>query len=90
MPILKELFSISNFSAGWPYLDITYFDLTTTISISKDEQYWANNYYVGKTAEGQYDAAFGVNHATGHIKAYPALVTGPMGKTCAVSTVKRT
>ncbi len=28
MPSLKELFSISNFSAGWPYLDTTYFDLT--------------------------------------------------------------
>ena len=80
MPSLKELFSISNFSAGWPYLDTTYFDLTVNDSISKDEQYWADNYYVGKTAEGQYDAAFGVNHATGHIKAYPALVTGPMGK----------
>ncbi len=80
MPSLKELFSISNFSTGWPYLDLTYFDLTTTETISKDEQYWASNYYVGKTAEGQYDAAFGVNHATGHIKAYPALVTGRMGK----------
>ena len=80
MPSLKELFSISNFSAGWPYLDMTYFDLTTNESISKDEQYWSDNYYVGKTSEGQYDAAFGVNHATGHIKAYPALVTGPMGK----------
>jgi hypothetical protein len=80
MPSLKELFSISDFSAGWPYLDQTYFDLTTTDSISKDEQYWSSNYYAGHTAEGQYDAAFGVNHATGHIKAYPALVTGPMGK----------
>ncbi len=80
MPSLKELFSISNFSAGWPYLDQTYFDLMVTNTISKDEQYWSSNYYVGKTAEGQYDAAFGVNHATGHIKAYPALVTGPMGK----------
>lgn len=80
MPNLKELFSISNFSTGWPYLDLTYFNLTATDSISKDEQYWADNYYVGKTSEGQYDAAFGVNHATGHIKAYPALVTGPMGK----------
>ena len=80
MPSLKELFSISNFSAGWPYLDTNYFDLTVNDSISKDEQYWSSNYYVGKTVEGQYDAAFGVNHATGHIKAYPALVTGPMGK----------
>ncbi|MDY7077248.1 MAG: DUF1566 domain-containing protein [Chloroflexota bacterium] len=80
MPNLKELFSISDFSAGWPYLDTTYFDLTDTDAISKDEQYWADNYYVGKTVQGQYDAAFGVNHVTGHIKAYPALKTGPMGK----------
>ncbi|MBI9049600.1 MAG: DUF1566 domain-containing protein [Anaerolineaceae bacterium] len=80
MPSLKELFSISNFSTGWPYLDQTYFDLVENDSISKDEQYWANNYYVGKTAEGGFDAAFGVNHATGHIKAYPATVSGPMAK----------
>jgi len=80
MPSLKELFSISNFSTGWPYLDQTYFDLASTAGISKDEQYWASDYYVGQTAEGGYDAAFGVNHATGHIKAYPALVTGPMAK----------
>ena len=80
MPSLKELFSISNFSTGWPYLDQTYFDLVSTESISKDEQYWASDYYVGKTAEGGYEAAFGVNHATGHIKAYPATVTGPMAK----------
>jgi hypothetical protein len=80
MPSLKELFSISDFSTGWPYLDQTYFDLAVTGSVSKDEQYWASDYYLGHTAEGGYDAAFGVNHATGHIKAYPALVTGPMAK----------
>ena len=80
IPSLKELFSISNFSQGWPYLDTTYFDLADTSSVSKDEQYWSSNYYVGVTAEGGSNAAFGVNHATGHIKAYPAQVTGPMGK----------
>lgn len=80
MPNLKELFSINNFSKGWPYLDQTYFDLVENDNISKDEQYWSSNYYVGKTAEGGYEAAFGVNDATGHIKAYPAAVTGPMAK----------
>ena len=35
--------------------------------------------YVGTTVEGGSDAAFGVNHGTGHIKAYPAGVSGPMG-----------
>ena len=80
MPSLKELFSISNFSTGWPYLDQTYFDLASSGDISKDEQYWSSDYYIGQTVEGGYDAAFGVNHATGHIKAYPAMAGGPRGK----------
>ena len=80
LPSLKELFSISDFSQGWPYLDMTYFDLADSGAVDKDEQYWANNYYVGVTVEGGSSAAFGVNHATGHIKAYPAQVGGPMGK----------
>ena len=77
IPTLKELFSISDFSQGWPYLNTTYFDLAGT-SVSKDEQYWADD-YVGTTVEGGSEAAFGVNHGTGHIKAYPANVSGPMG-----------
>ena len=77
IPTLKELFSISDFSKGWPYLNTTYFNLAGT-SVSKDEQYWAD-YYVGTTIEGGSEAAFGVNHGTGHIKAYPANVSGPMG-----------
>lgn len=71
LPTLKELFSISNFEQGWPYLDTTYFKLSNGY-VSKDEQYWADNHYVGETVEGRDDAAFGVNHVTGHIKAYPA------------------
>jgi len=79
IPATKELFSISDFSTGWPYLDTTYFDLAiTTGEVSKDEQYWAD-YYVGTTVEGGTQAAFGVNHATGHIKAYAATVSGRMG-----------
>lgn len=78
MPTTKELFSISDFSVGWPYLNTTYFDLAETGAVSKDEQYWAEP-YVGTTVEGGTHAAFGVNHGTGHIKAYAALVSGPMG-----------
>ena len=80
IPSLKELFSISDFSQGWPYLDTTYFDLADSGSVSKDEQYWSSNTYAGVTAEGGSEAVFGVNHATGHIKAYPGQVSGPMGK----------
>ncbi|MFR9503260.1 MAG: DUF1566 domain-containing protein [Rikenellaceae bacterium] len=71
LPTLKELFSISDFSAGWPYIDTAFFDLSSE-HVSKDEQYWADNRYVGETVEGRDDAAFGVNHVTGHIKAYPS------------------
>ena len=70
IPTTKELFSISDFSQGWPYLDTTYFHIAGS-SVSKDEQYWTER-YVGTTEEGQSNAAFGVNHGTGHIKAYPA------------------
>lgn len=71
MPNLKELFSISDFSTGWPYIDTDYFHLASG-EVSKDEQYWSSNFYVGTTVEGGNKAAFGVNHVTGHIKAYPA------------------
>ncbi len=77
IPTTKELFSISDFSEGWPYLDTTYFSIAGT-SVSKDEQYWAD-YYVGTTVEGGSAAAFGVNHGTGHIKAYAAEVSGRFG-----------
>lgn len=46
--------------------------------VSKDEQYWADNFYVGLTHGGM-ESAFGVNHGTGHIKSYPAEAPGPMG-----------
>jgi len=77
-PNLKELFSISNFNSGWPYLNTNYFTLASG-QVTKDEQYWSSNHYVGVTVEGGSDAAFGVNHVTGHIKAYPANAGGPIG-----------
>jgi len=78
MPSCKELYSISNFSSGWPYLNTTYFTLASG-QITKDEQYWSSNYYVGTTVEGGAKSAFGVNHVTGHIKAYSAEASGPVG-----------
>ena len=77
IPTTKELFSISNFSEGWPYLDTTYLSIGGT-AVSKDEQYWTEA-YVGTTVEGGSNAAFGVNHGTGHIKAYPGGSSGRMG-----------
>lgn len=78
IPSCKELYSISDFSSGWPYLNTTYFTLASG-QITKDEQYWSSNFYVGTTVEGGSNAAFGVNYVTGHIKAYPAVAGGPVG-----------
>jgi Protein of unknown function (DUF1566) len=78
IPSLKELYSISDFSSGWPYLDTDYFDLASG-QVIKDEQFWSSNYYMGVTVEGGSASAFGVNHVTGHIKAYSAEASGPVG-----------
>ncbi|MFA6832256.1 MAG: DUF1566 domain-containing protein, partial [Bacteroidaceae bacterium] len=73
VPSLKELFSISDFNSGWPYIDTDVFTLASG-TITKDEQYWSCNEYVGVTVEGGENAVFGVNHVTGHIKAYPGVM----------------
>jgi hypothetical protein len=138
LPTNKELFNLSDFSTGWPFLDQNYFEFATDDtdsmvdgspqggspqgdsdsemtevagadkaagaslletdteegndappppsgdsddgSVSKSEgQFWTQYYYAG-TTHGGMASAFGVNHATGHIKAYPAEVGGVMGK----------
>ncbi len=38
--------------------------------ISKDQQYWSSNLYVGEIVRAGFNGAFGVNHVTGHIKAW--------------------
>ena len=78
MPSCKELYSISDFGKGWPYLDTDYFNLASG-TVTKDEQFWSSNYYVGVTVEGGSNSAMGVNHVTGHIKAYSAEASGPVG-----------
>jgi len=110
LPSAEELFSISDFETGWPYLDTEYFSFpaesevsgpgadggpqgkvnessTTTPaveesgSVSKDQgQFWTSNFYKVTEDGAATNVAFGVNHATGHIKAYPASETGPMAK----------
>ncbi len=52
IPTLKELYSISDFGTGWPYIDTNYFSLVNNEKVDKSEQYWVNNKYVGHTEEG--------------------------------------
>lgn len=77
LPTVKELFSISDFEQGWPYIDQNYFLFNegSTSSSKSDGQFWTNNYsYVDDSRLN--NIAFGVNHATGHIKAYKASSSG--------------
>ena len=127
MPTPKELYSLSNFEEGWPYIDTDVFSLVQD-ELTKDEQYWSSVLYVGEAteqgqgvtppgqgsdtgtlpplpagtdsidggtlppppmgeegatstddSEGYAQKAFGVNYATGHIKAYIANASGPVG-----------
>ncbi|WP_413699844.1 DUF1566 domain-containing protein [Psychromonas sp. KJ10-10] len=70
-PTLTELFSIENFGDGWPYLDMKVFSFGDR-DITKELQFWSSNFYKVGTTHGGAESAFGVNFATGHIKAYPA------------------
>ncbi|MFI3268005.1 MAG: DUF1566 domain-containing protein [Rikenellaceae bacterium] len=72
LPSAKELYSISDFSTGWPYINTEYFKLINNERIGKDEQYWTSHVYVGTIGAKGSSTAFGVNHGTGHIKAYGA------------------
>ncbi len=54
---------------------------TDEAGVSKDDgQYWTASYNMVEGDERLGDIAFGVNHSTGHIKAYPADSTPLMGK----------
>lgn len=144
IPTAKELFGISDFEVGWPFIDTDYFEFpeasamgvggdggpqgggpqgsgeategkemppqdgqpplgaegtdktageslndnpppmdadADSDAISKAQgQFWSANFYYVGTTHGGADTAFGVNHATGHIKGYPSDVSGQMGK----------
>jgi hypothetical protein len=82
LPTIKELYSLWNGSAGWPYIDTNYFEIKYT-----DEQdlshaiFWSSDKYtgvMGNVSGGTPGAelAFGVNFGTGHIKAY-SISVGP-------------
>jgi hypothetical protein len=47
-PSLKELFSISDFKTGTPYIDEEYFVLADVSEI-KQQQYWSSDYYEVET-----------------------------------------
>ena len=82
VPTIKELYSLWNGSAGWPYIDTKYF----AINYSSEEDlshaiFWSCDKYTGVLGNisGNIpgaELAFGINFGTGHIKAY-SISIGP-------------
>ena len=73
MPTVKELWSIRDFSTGWPWIDTTYFNLTGDGTQMSQHHSWTSNAYL-VVSEYQNEQVIGdphwiVNDWTGHIKA---------------------
>lgn len=73
LPTVKELWSLRDFSQGWPWVDTDYFHLVGDGSDQRQQHSWSSNTYL---VESEYqneqvlgDPAFIVNDWTGHIKA---------------------
>ena len=73
LPSVKELWSLRDFSQGWPWVDTDYFYLVGDGSDLAQHHSWSNNLYLveseyqNEQVEG--DPAWIVNDWTGHIKA---------------------
>lgn len=73
MPTLKELWSIRDFSTGWPWIDTDYFNLSGDGTEMNQHHSWTSDQYLVKS-EYQNEQVQGnpywiVNDWTGHIKA---------------------
>lgn len=69
LPNIDELWSIRDFSAGWPWVDTDYFFLVGDGSEGGQQHSWSSNNYLVDTEEAVENVAFIVNDWTGHIKA---------------------
>ena len=73
LPNLKELWSLRDFSQGWPWVDTDYFYLVGDGSQLAQHHSWSSNLYLVESEyqneQVQGDPAWIVNDWTGHIKA---------------------
>ncbi len=73
LPNVKELWSIRDFSTGWPWVDTDYFYLVGDGTDQRQHHSWTSNLYLVESEyqneQVQGDPAFIVNDWTGHIKA---------------------
>ncbi|WP_372746937.1 DUF1566 domain-containing protein [Lutibacter sp.] len=70
LPSLKELWSIRDFSTGWPYVDATYFKFTGEGKQGSEQHTWSSNAYTVNTEFAVKNTAFATNDWTGHIKCF--------------------
>jgi hypothetical protein len=70
LPSLKELWSIRDFSTGWPYVDTVYFHFAGDGSQGRSQYTWSSNPYVVNTDEAVKNTVFATNDWTGHIKCF--------------------
>lgn len=70
LPSLKELWSIRDFSSGWPYVDITYFYFAGDGSQGRYQHTWSSNAYLVNTDDAAKNTVFATNDWTGHIKCF--------------------
>jgi hypothetical protein len=73
LPTVKELWSLRNFSQGWPWIDTDFFYLVGDGTDARQQHSWSSNAYL---VEDEYQneqvigsPSFIVNDWTGHIKA---------------------
>ena len=73
VPSVKELWSIRDFSQGWPWVDTEVFHLVGDGSDQRQQHSWTSNAYLVESEyqneQVQGDPAWVVNDWTGHIKA---------------------
>jgi hypothetical protein len=73
LPNVKTLWSIRDFSQGWPWVDTDYFHLVGDGSDQRQHHTWTNNQYLVESEfqndQVKRDPSFIVNSWTGHIKA---------------------
>lgn len=71
LPNIKELWSIRDFSQGWPWVDTNYFYLVGDGAEGAQQHSWSSNAYLVDTELAAKDVSFIVNDWTGHIKGLP-------------------
>ena len=67
---MKELWSIRDFSTGWPFVNTNYFNFVGDGTEGMYQHTWSSNEYLVDTPEAVQNNSFATNDWTGHIKCF--------------------